>query len=119
MPDYYTSYGFGIGGGSGSAAVGRRHLFLWRAVLCLLPRPEIRYDRWLLINVVDGKYYREKGQIRTVWVGEARSTGASGDLRLTINYLLLADFQQFGQNSGKAVGVEINEDAPKVQGLTK
>ena len=52
-------------------------------------------------------------------MGEARSTGASTDLRVAINYLLLAEFQQFGRNTGKAVGVEINEDAPQVQGLTK
>ena len=83
------------------------------------PGPESRYDRWLLINVVDGKYYREKGQFQTVWVGEARSTGTSQDIRVAINYLLLADFQQFGQNTGKALGVEVNEDAPQVQGLAK
>jgi hypothetical protein len=40
-------------------------------------------------------------------------------MRLAVNYLLLADFQQFGQNTGKALGVEISEDAPQVQGLTK
>ena len=70
------------------------------------------YDRWLLINVVDGKYYREKGQWRTIRVGEARSTGASADLRTVINYLLLADFQQFGKNTGKAVTVEIKAQGP-------
>jgi hypothetical protein len=116
MPDYYTSYGFGLGGGSGW----RGSPFVFAApFFTFYPGPESRYDRWLLINVVDGKYYREKGQFQTVWVGEARSTGTSQDIRLAINYLLLGDFQQFGQNTGKALGVEINEDAPKVQGLTK
>ena len=117
MPDYYTSYGFGLGGGTGW----RGSPFVFGApFFSFYPGPESRYDRWLLINVVDGKYYREtKGQFQTVWVGEARSTGTSTDMRLAINYLLLADFQQFGQNTGKAVGVEINEDAPQVQGLTK
>ncbi|MFI5354534.1 MAG: hypothetical protein ACHQX0_02885 [Desulfobaccales bacterium] len=116
MPDYYTSYGFGLGGGSGW----RGSPFVFAApFFTFYPGPESRYDRWLLLNVVDGKYYREKGQFQTVWVGEARSTGASTDMRLAVNYLLLADFQQFGQNTGKALGVEINEDAPQVQGLTK
>ncbi len=117
MPDNYTSYGFGIGGGTGW----RGSPFVFGApFFSFYPGPERHYDRWLLINVVDGKYYREtKGQFKTVWVGEARSTGTSQDIRLAINYLLLADFQQFGQNTGKAVGVEINEDAPQVQGLTK
>jgi hypothetical protein len=116
MPDSYTSYGLSLGGGTGW----RGSPFVFGApFFSFYPGPERRYDRWLLLNVVDAKYYREKGQFQTVWVGEARSTGTSQDIRLTINYLLLADFQQFGQNTGKALGVEINENAPKVQGLTK
>ena len=116
MPDYYTSYGFGLGGGSGW----RGSPFVFAApFFSFYPGPESRYNRWLLINVVDGKYYREKGQFQTVWVGEARSTGTSQDIRLAIDYLLLADFQQFGRNTGKVMGVEINEDAPQVQGLAK
>ena len=116
MPDYYTSYGFGLGGGSGW----RGSPFVFAApFFTFYPGPESRYDRWLLLNVVDGKYYREKGQFQTVWVGEARSTGTSQDIRLAIDYLLLADFQQFGRNTGKVMGVEINEDAPQVQGLAK
>ena len=116
MPDYYTSYGFGIGGGSGW----RGSPFVFAApFFSFYPSPDTLYDRWLLINVVDGQYYREKGEFRTVWVGEARSTGTSGDLRVAIDYLLLADLQQFGKNTGKAVTVEINQDAPQVRGLTK
>ena len=116
MPDY--SYGFGLGGGSGRLAGGGSYFFA-APFFTFYPSPENLYARWLLINVVDGKYYREKGEFRTIWVGEARSTGTSADLRTAINYLLLADFQQFGQNTGKAVNVEINEAAPQVQGLTK
>ncbi|MCL4504187.1 MAG: hypothetical protein M1438_20370 [Deltaproteobacteria bacterium] len=119
MPDYYTSYGFGIGGGTGWGWYGAPYVF-GGPFFSFYPSPERQYDRWLLINVVDGKYYREtRGQFKTIWVGEARSTGTSTDLRVAINYLLLADFRQFGQNTGKAVNVEVNEDAAKVQGLTK
>lgn len=121
MPDYYTSYGFGIGGGTGWGGGWRGSPFVFGApFFSFYPGPERQYDRWLLINVVDGKYYREnQGQFRTIWVGEARSAGASTDLRVAVNYLLLAEFQQFGQNTGKAVSVEVNEDAVQVQGLTK
>ena len=117
MPDY--SYGFGLGGGPGYGWRGGGSYFFAAPFFTFYPTPENLYSRWLLLNVVDGKYYREKGEFRTIWVGEARSTGTSADLRTAINYLLLADFQQFGQNTGKAVSVEINEAAPQVQGLTK
>lgn len=77
-----------------------------------IPYTTTMYDRWLLINVVDGKHYRESGKFRTLWVGEARSTGASADLRSIIDYLLLAEFQEFGKNTGKAIIVRIKEQAP-------
>lgn len=116
MPDYYTSYGFGIGGGSGW----RGSPFVFAApFFTFYPGPDPLFDRWLLINVVDGQHYREKGQFQTLWVGEARSTGTSQDLRLAVNYLLLAALQQFGKNTGQALSVEINQEAPRVQGLTK
>lgn len=110
MPDYYP---FGLGFGTGY-----RSYFFVSPFVGYYPQTETIYDRWLLINVVDGKYYREKGEWRTLWVGEARSSGTSADLRTISNYLLLADFQQFGKNTGKAVPVEIDAQAPAVYGLT-
>ena len=60
MPDNYTSYGFGLGGGSGW----RGSPFVFAApFFSFYPGPERHYDRWLLLNVVDGKYYREKGPV--------------------------------------------------------
>ena len=112
MPDYYP---FGLGFGGGGAY---RSYFFVSPFVGYYPQTETIYDRWLLINVVDGKYYREKSEWRTIWVGEARSIGTSADLRTVSNYLLLADFQQFGKNTGKAVPVEIDAQAPVVYGLT-
>jgi hypothetical protein len=117
MPDYYPYAGFGFGSGSGYRS---SSYFFVAPFFSFYPYPEsvALYDRWLLLNVVDGKYYREKGQFRTIWVGEARSTGTSSDLRTVLNYLLLADFHEFARNTGKAVTVEIGEPEPQVFGLT-
>ncbi len=115
MPDYDTYAGFGIGTGYwgryASIFVGPYFSFPLSGEAVAL------YDRWLLIKVVDGNYYRDQGQFRTVWVGEARSTGASSDLRTILNYLLVADFKEFGKNTGKAVTLEISEPEPGVFGL--
>ena len=117
MPDYYPYAGFGFG-----SAYGHRSgsYFFVAPFFSFSNYPEsvALYDRWLLLNVVDAKYYREQGQFRTVWVGEARSTGTSSDLRTVLNYLLLAASQEFGRNTGKAVAVEIGEQEPQVFGLT-
>jgi hypothetical protein len=113
-PDY--GYGLGVGfGGWG----GRGGYFLTAP---LYPYPSYttttRYDRWLLINVVEGPAYRTRKDSRPVWVGEAKSLGASSDLRVVINYLLVADFQEFGKNTGKAITVQMQENDPAVFSLT-
>ncbi len=77
------------------------------------------YDRWLLIKVVEGTAYRAKKTAPPVWVGEARSVGSSSDLRVVLNYLLVADFKEFGKNTGKAVTTAIDAENPEVVGLTR
>jgi hypothetical protein len=68
--------------------------------------------------VVEGAAYRNQKVSRPVWVGEARSVGSSSDLRLVLNYLLVADFKEFGKNTGQAVTVAIEADNPEVYSLT-
>lgn len=114
MPDYFPTFGLGLG-----AAPLRSPYFFVSPFLSYYPPAESLYDRWLLINVVDGRFYREKGEFRALWVGEARSTGTSSDLRTVINYLLVADFTEFGRNTGKAVTVDINEQDPRVKALIR
>jgi hypothetical protein len=77
------------------------------------------YDRWLVLNVVEGPAYRTQKLSRPVWVGEARSVGTSSDLRTVLNYLLVADFREFGRNTGKAVTMEIRADNPEVAPLAR
>ena len=77
------------------------------------------YDRWLRLAVVEGKYYRETGKSRTVWVGEARSTGTSSDLREVLSPLLIAAFEQFGKNTGKALLTRIKQNDPRVGELER
>jgi hypothetical protein len=83
------------------------------------PYAETIYDRWLLINVVDGRHYRDQKAYLTLWVGEARSTGTSADLRVAVNYLLTAVFEQFGKNTGKAMPVDLNQEDLRVKELEK
>jgi hypothetical protein len=75
------------------------------------------YDRWLGLTVVEGQYYRETGKSRTVWVGEARSTGTSSDIREVLSPLLIAAFEQFGKNTGRALPTSIQQNDPRVREL--
>jgi hypothetical protein len=118
LPDYYPYAGFGFGGGYW----GRGSSVYWGGPFFSFPfgaEAVALYDRWLLLKVVDAKTYREKGQQQqTLWVGEARSTGTSTDLRTSLNYLLLAAFQKFGQNTGQAVTLTISQPEVQVFGAT-
>jgi len=112
MPDSYPGWGFGVGYGFPSA-----YAFIWPSLGLYPTQTQTYYDRWLLLNVVEGKHYRATGKFRAVWVGETRSTGTSSDVREVVNSLLLAAFEQFGKNTGKAVKVEINAQDPRLQEL--
>jgi hypothetical protein len=113
VPDYYGSLGWGMGCGWGGPAFSVM-VPPWGAYAA----DAAIYDRWLLINVVDGPAYRTRQLSQPVWVGEARSTGASSDLRTVLNYLLVADFKEFGQNTGKAISLDLKEHDPAVFSLT-
>lgn len=118
-PDYYGSIGWGGGygwggwGGWGGPAVSIG--IPWGGSV----DSATLYDRWLLIKVVDGPVYRTQKTSPPVWVGEARSVGTTSDLRLVLNYLLVANFKEFGKNTGKAVTVTIDADNPEVSTLTR
>ena len=133
--DYYLLFAYGIGPGRNVTVVmpdyypfgmvfypgypfNRSYLFVAPPV-SYVSYSETLYDRWLLLNVIEGKHYRDKGAFRTLWVGEAKSTGASSDLRVAVNYLLAAAFEQFGKNTGKAVDVEIPEQDTRVKELAQ
>jgi hypothetical protein len=113
--DYYGGWGWGFGfGGPGPGGY-----IMVGPSAAYAPNPAIIYDRWLLINVVDGPSYRHQKASQPVWVGEARSVGSSSDLRTMLNYLLVADFKEFGKNTGKAITLEIDADNPEVTSLTR
>lgn len=75
------------------------------------------FNRWLILNVGEGKPYRATEKFNPVWVGEARSTGTSSDFREVVNSLLITAFEQFGRNTGKAVPADINQDDPRFKEL--
>jgi hypothetical protein len=120
VPDYYGSIGWGMGCGWGMGYCG------WGGPAFCLAVPAwgayasdvTLYDRWLLINVVEGPAFRTQKLSRPVWVGDARSTGVSSDLRTVLNYLLVADFKEFGKNTGKAISLDLKERDPAVFYLT-
>ncbi len=113
------TWGIGWGFGSGYCGPGVSTGIYWPGCGPYSTETQALYDRWLRLSVVEGKYYRDTGKSRTIWVGEARSTGTSSDLREVLNPLLIAAFEQFGQNTGKAVPIQIKQNDPRFSGLER
>jgi hypothetical protein len=113
------SWGIGLGFGTGYCGPGAAYGFYWPGYSPYYTETQALYNRWLRLTVVEGRYYRETGKSRTIWVGEARSTGTSSDLREVLNPLLIAAFEQFGKNTSKAVPTQIKQKDPRVENLER
>jgi hypothetical protein len=113
------SWGVGWGFGPGFCGPGVGYGVYWPGGGPGTTEVQALYDRWLRLTVVEGKYSRDTGKSRTVWVGDARSTGTSADLREVLNFLLFADFEHFGKNTGKAVPATIRQNDPRLADLAR
>jgi hypothetical protein len=113
------TWSVGVGFGSGYCGPGVGYGVFWPGCGPYYTETKALYDRWLRVNVVAGKDYRETGKSHPVWVGEAHSTGASADLREVLNPLLIAVFEQFGVNTGKAWPTTIKQNDPRVTDLER
>ncbi|MFZ2087070.1 MAG: DUF4136 domain-containing protein [Desulfobaccales bacterium] len=114
-PSWEIGVGFGTGGWGPGVGWGT----YWPGCGPYYTETQALYDRWLRLNVVEAKPYRESGQSRSVWVGEARSAGSSSDLREVLNSLLIAAFEQLGRNTGKALPVAIKGNDPRFTELER
>jgi len=68
-----------------------------------MPYSRTAYARGLVLYLIDAKKYQETQKIEHVWIGEVVSSGSSSDLRHVINYMLVAAFEHFGENTNKRI----------------
>ncbi len=110
--DYSLTFHFGIGSRlvtdleyvSGHSLMGRRNVIVGGGYYA----PYIRnvWDEMLNIKVFKGN--------TVVWVGEAITSKYYADKRQAINYLLVAAFEFFGQNTGRQKVITIQEKDPRI-----
>lgn len=80
-----------------------------------VPYSIVIYTRWLVLRLIDGKDYRTSRKAEPLWIGEVTSAGPSSDLRELINYMLIAAFEHFGENTGKRVNEVFLEDDERIK----
>jgi hypothetical protein len=67
------------------------------------------------LKVIDANALRNNKQENLVWIGEALSTSRNSDLRDTVNYLLVASFEHFGENTSRGVVSSIGENDLRIK----
>jgi hypothetical protein len=79
-----------------------------------VPYIDTYYDQWLVIKVFAPKPDVTPQTEQVIWIGEAAIATDDADLRQVVNYLLVAVFEYFGQDTGKRVVLRIAPDDPRV-----
>ncbi len=80
-----------------------------------VPHKMTVYTSSLSLKVIDASLFRNNKEENSVWIGEALSTSQNSDLRETINYLLVASFEHFGENTSRGVVSNIYENDSRVK----
>jgi hypothetical protein len=75
----------------------------------------VTYFRYLILDAVDLKTFRETEKVMPVWRTNVTSTGRSGDLRLVVPILVAASEPHIGVSTGKQVHVQLTEGDARVQ----
>ena len=76
------------------------------------------YTSSLILEVSDAASVKEAREEKKLWIGEIASTSENADLRDTINYLLVACFQYFGENTSKSVSLNISGSDARIKDLS-
>lgn len=82
-----------------------------------IPENMVYYTSVLVFEVFDGAAYRETGERKMMWIGEASSTSESSDLREAVNYLLAGLLGHFGENTRVRVDEYISHNDLEAAGL--
>jgi hypothetical protein len=90
----------------------------WYGYTTYIPYSEVIHTRWLTLKLIDGKAYRISESAEPVWIGEVASAGMSSDLRELINYMLIAAFEHFAQDTQRQITEVIPRNDERVLLLT-
>jgi hypothetical protein len=72
-----------------------------------------------VLKLFEGKTYTGSQKAEPLWICEVGSAGASSDLREIINYLLIAAFEHFGQDTGRQIVETIRRNDERVRSVAE
>lgn len=129
-PDYYVLFDYGIDAGRTVTDVipiyhpGFYYRYPYESFYgygysTYVPYSEVIHTRWLTLKLIEGKAYRvSERAAEPVWIGEVASAGMSSDLRELINYMLIAAFEHFAEDTQRQITEIIPKNDERVWLLT-
>jgi hypothetical protein len=129
-PEYSLQFDYGIDSGrtiTGAIPIYHRRYyyehpfspFYSHGYTAYMPYSSVVYTRWLVLELFDGKAYAESPEAEPLWICEVVSTGGSSDLRETIDYLLAAAFEHFGQDTSRQIVEVVRRDDERVRAIAE
>ena len=136
--DYFLRFSYGIDAGrTVTEAIPVHHpmfydeypfsRFYWRGYTTYMPYSEVIHTRWLVLRLYEGSPDKASKDAqpakqtagKPLWIGEVTSAGTSSDLRELLNYMLVAAFEHFGQDTRKQISTAISPGDERVLRLTE
>ncbi len=128
-PAFYLKFDYGIDAGRTVTDVIPVHhpgffyrypyeSFHWYGYTTYMPYSEVIHTRWLILQLIDGEAYRTSRSAEPAWIGEIASAGMSSDLREVINYMLIAAFEHFAEDTQRQIIETIYREDERVWLLT-
>jgi Domain of unknown function (DUF4136) len=93
--------------------------FYWYGSTTYVPYSEVIHTRWLILKLFEGQAYRASKKAKPLWIGEVTSAGTSSDLRDLLNYMLVAAFEHFAEDTRRQIFTVIRGDDERVLRLAE
>lgn len=94
--------------------------FYGRGYTTYMPYSEVIHTRWLVLKLFEGQAHGPAPtNAKPLWIGEVTSAGTSSDLRELLNYMLVAAFEHFGQDTRRQISTAISPGDERVLRLTE
>ena len=128
--DYFLRFSYGIDAGrTVTEAIPVHHPmfydeypfsgFYGHGYTTYMPYSEVIHTRWLVLRLYEGPPDKASKTAKPLWIGEVTSAGTSSDLRELLNYMLVAAFEHFAEDTRKQISTNISPNDERVLQLTE
>lgn len=93
--------------------------FYWHGYTTYMPYSEVIHTRWLILKLFKGQADSAWKNAQPLWIGEVTSAGTSSDLRELLNYMLVAAFEHFAEDTRRQISTVISRDDERVLRLVE